>query len=133
MDAGREQEWPQRPGRDGSGAAISCLSPSARGLRIWAWDVGLGLQGCLDLRDGARQEEREAEPGSGKAHLHLVAVCGVEGQVESWKGLHQPLGRRVWAVTVPHRFCLQAVTFQFRRGPASQPAPAWACHLGLEH
>lgn len=52
----------QRPGRDESGAAVSCLSPSARGLRVWAWAVGLGLHGCLDLWDGPQQEEREAEP-----------------------------------------------------------------------
>lgn len=62
----------QRPGGDESGAAIHASALDSD-LRVWAWAVGLGLHGCLDLWGGPQPEEREAAPRSSQAHLHLAA------------------------------------------------------------
>lgn len=135
--AGVAQGRMQHQGRDGSGEAIYFIPLSQR-----KGSVGLGLgcrPGASDVNGiwtcGMGRSKREREASLPQQQSPFAPDLHVEwrGHVESWKGLHQPIGWRALRVKFPQRFCLQAVTVQFGRGSTSPDTPpAWPCHLGLE-
>ena len=86
---------------------------------------GPGLEVSVGVWAGRSGPQAERKGGGAPAAVGSFASdLHVEwrGQVESWKGLRQPLGWRILGVKLTQRFCLQAMTFQFRRD-STPPAP----------